>query len=65
MIRIGVDVTGKPTGCTVLEKTPYPELNKQACRIAVARMHFTPALDNEGAPTTGISEKAILWKINR
>ncbi|MDH7971008.1 TonB family protein [Sphingomonas sp. AR_OL41] len=58
---VAVDVGGTPTGCTTATSSGSASLDTATCAIAMAKIHFTPALDSRGRPTTGSYNLAVRW----
>jgi TonB family protein len=49
-VVIGVSAEGRATECRPVASSGSPEIDSTACRVAMARGSFTPALDAAGRP---------------
>lgn len=58
---VAVDASGAPSGCTTARSSNSASLDAATCAIAMANLHFTPALDSGGRPTTGSYTLAVRW----
>ncbi|MFA5966169.1 MAG: TonB family protein [Sphingomonas sp.] len=58
---VAVDAAGAPTGCATATSSGSASLDAKTCAIAMANLHFTPALDSGGRPTSGSYTLAVRW----
>lgn len=63
--RFRLDVTkdGRVGNCVVTQSSGNDELDLTACRLIMERARFSPALDENGKPTTGSFSSAVVWKL--
>ncbi|OYU01071.1 MAG: hypothetical protein CFE36_12795 [Sphingomonadaceae bacterium PASS1] len=59
---LNVDSTGKVLDCSVTVSSKAPELDQQACALA-RDWSFDPALDADGAPSSGKSAHTLYWRL--
>jgi len=59
--RILVDPSGTPQVCEVTTSSGSVELDKATCRIARARLRFTPAHDAQGKALAGVYVLPVRW----
>lgn len=60
-LTIGKD--GRVSACRIKESTGSPSLDQATCDIAVRRVRFTPAKDEQGEPTEGTFDLRLRWKL--
>jgi TonB family protein len=58
---VAVDAAGAPTGCATATSSGSAARDTATWKIAMANLHFTPALDSRGQPTTGSYNLAVRW----
>ncbi len=61
-LTIGTD--GKISKCSIEKSSGSASLDAATCRILTSRARFTPALDPEGRPSTGIYRSRIAWRLS-
>jgi TonB family protein len=59
---LNVDSAGKILGCSITVSSSSPELDQQACALA-REWSFEPALDTNGAPSSGKSAHTLSWRL--
>lgn len=62
---LSIDTSGRVSGCTVTASSGWPGLDNATCRLIMKRARFSPAMDENGQPTTGAFASAIRWTIPR
>lgn len=58
-LRVGVD--GVPRTCAVIRPSPFPEIDKITCNLAVERFRFKPRTDGNGNPVEGVYAWTQRW----
>ncbi len=58
-----IDPGGRVIGCTITQSSGSAVLDDATCRIMQRRARYTPAMDDNGSPTTGTIEQEITWKV--
>ena len=49
-MRLTVSADGRATACAPVATSHHPRFDEAACRAALSRARFTPALDAAGQP---------------
>jgi protein TonB len=62
-LTIGVD--GRVSSCTVTSSSGWPGLDNATCKLITRRAKFSPALDENGKPTSGGFASAVRWVVPR
>ena len=62
-IQITVSPGGRPSDCAVISSSGNAALDATSCRVAMARMRFTPGKDDSGNPVASTYGKAITWRL--
>jgi periplasmic protein TonB len=62
---LSIDAQGRVSGCTVTGTSGWPGLDTATCRLIMKRARFSPAMDENGQPTTGGFASAVRWTIPR
>jgi TonB family protein len=66
VVKLAIDSTGTPTGCTVVSSSGSAGLDEATCRLAVTNGKFRPARDAQGRATMGeISLPGVRWILSR
>ena len=63
VMRIAVSAEGRATACAVVATSGSPEIDQVACRIALRRGLFTPALDAAGRPVAIQAPFTIFFRL--
>jgi TonB family protein len=58
-----IDVSGKPSDCSVKQSSGYPGLDRATCGIVLRRLRFMPARDGHGKATVGSFEGRFTWQL--
>ncbi len=64
-MAVSVDALGKVTGCSVIDGSMSPDLDKAACALMLSEGAFKPALDSGGKPTKGVVPATFRWILPR
>lgn len=64
-MAVSVDALGKVSGCSVIEGSMSPDLDKAACALMLREGAFKPALDSGGKPTKGVVPATFRWLLPR
>jgi TonB family protein len=62
-VKLEISATGAVSNCSVTQSSGYSALDEATCSLITRRARFTPALDNQGNPTTDSSEKQYNWSL--
>jgi len=62
--RLGVDASGFPTGCDVLQTAGFAALDDRTCVLLMRRARFQPATDRRGRAVAGSFSGRLAWKIH-
>jgi protein TonB len=60
---LGIDASGKVTGCTITRSTGHGVLDAATCALVTKRARFEPARDGTGKPVAGSFNGSITWNI--
>ncbi|MEO0057809.1 MAG: hypothetical protein RIT17_1282 [Pseudomonadota bacterium] len=60
---LGIDATGKVTGCTLTRSTGHAVLDAATCELVTKRARFDAARDDTGKPVGGTFTGSITWNI--
>jgi protein TonB len=60
---LGIDATGKVTGCTLTRSTGHAVLDAATCELVTKRARFDAARDDTGKPVAGTFTGSITWNI--
>lgn len=63
VVRIAVDVAGRPAGCDVVESAGHAALDERTCRVIRERGRFEPALDSRGKPVASQQVFRAQWRL--
>ncbi len=58
-----VSTSGRVTDCTITQSTGHEVLDTATCKLITKRARFNPALNSEGAPTTGSFKSSVNWQL--
>jgi len=58
-----IDPGGRVAGCVITRSSGSAVLDAATCRIIRRRARYTPAVDANGAATSGTIEQEIVWKL--
>ena len=61
--RLGIDVAGKVTNCTVTTSSGFADLDAATCAVLTRRARFVPATDETGARTSGSFSGTVTWRL--
>jgi protein TonB len=61
--KLTVGTDGRVTECVVTTSSNNRALDDTTCRIAKARVRFSPALDNAGNPITSSYTLPVRWQL--
>ncbi|WP_447761104.1 TonB family protein [Sphingopyxis panaciterrae] len=64
-MAVSVDALGKVTGCSVIDGSLSPELDRAACKLMLSEGQFKPALDSAGKPIKGVVPAVFRWVLPR
>jgi hypothetical protein len=64
MVKLDVDISGRATGCTVLQTSGNAAIDATTCRIIVSRARFTPAVDSSGRAVNAPAIARMRWSAN-
>lgn len=56
-----VDPQGRPTDCSIIHSSGYPQLDRETCFIAMHRARFSPARGPDGAAVYGAYRSMVKW----
>lgn len=62
---LSIDTQGRVSGCSVTATSGWPGLDNATCKLIMKRARFSPAMDENGQPTTGGFASAVHWTIPR
>ena len=62
-VRLSIGTNGRVTDCSVTGSSGSRTLDSTTCRVLKSRARFTPATDQNGAPTSGSFSQRITWRI--
>jgi len=62
VVRLTVDVKGKPAGCAIETSSGYADLDEQACKLAAASLRFKSAIATSGKPVEGSFQFPLVWR---
>ena len=60
---LDISASGRVSNCTITSSTGHTQLDTATCRLITDRARFNPALDSNGAPTTGTFTSSINWQL--
>jgi protein TonB len=60
---LGIDASGKVTGCTITRSTGHGVLDAATCALVSKRARFDAARDGTGKPVAGSYTGSITWNI--
>jgi TonB family protein len=60
-VRLSVDVSGRPTDCTVVVSSGHRALDSATCRVLLNRARFEPALDRAGQAMSTVAAANVYW----
>ena len=59
--RLTISNTGRVTACRIEESSGSESLDKATCRIALARVRYTPAKNDAGEPVASTTTLPVRW----
>ena len=65
VFKVLVNPDGRVGGCWVLTSSGDEDLDAAACKAVTTRARFSPALDENGAPTEGCYGNFVTYKIQK
>ena len=63
--KLWIDAKGKVASCTVVGSSGSAALDAQTCRIALDKVTFTPATDEQGKPIAATYTLPVRWVLPR
>lgn len=63
--RLTVSPEGRVQNCVITSSSGSSALDAASCRLMRSRARFTPAVDDNGAPTVDLVEASIAWRPRR
>lgn len=61
---VGVDVTGRVSGCKVTASSGSPDLDSTTCAVVSRRARFDPGTDDQGNPRASSWSSTMIWSLN-
>ncbi len=58
-----INTAGQVTNCSITRSTGHAALDTATCELITDRARFDPAMDGNGAPTTGTFKSSINWQL--
>ncbi len=58
---LDVDASGTPDKCHVLESSGYQRLDDATCHIALNRLRYEPARNEQGVPIRAVTKLPVRW----
>ncbi len=62
-VRLEIDSTGLPVGCSIISSSGFEELDRRTCSILTNRARFSPARDPKGKPIAASYSTRMTWSL--
>jgi len=62
-VRLTIGSDGRVSGCSVSKSAGNSALDRATCSVITRRARFTPAIGNDGKPTTDTYTQSIVWQV--
>lgn len=62
--EVVISPDGRPTDCRIVMSSGHSMLDSKACTVAMKRVRFTPAADDNGRPAYGVYRTQVRWALD-